>query len=69
MSDIRDGAIEAVAEALEDDCNAEAALDVLLDYLEANADEWWEVAKINPRFKDGGPTMERRLLSVLREGV
>jgi len=71
MSDLREGAIEAAAKGIAGDWLtiqlapglaekiARAALDALLDYLEANADEWW-------RQKVGGPTVERGLIAALR---
>lgn len=53
MSDLRQGAIEAAAEALRYPAKGhttyeemlEPALDALLDYLEANADEWIETER------------------------
>jgi hypothetical protein len=40
MSDLRRDVIEAVAEELEADCNAEAAFDAMLGVLSEHADKW-----------------------------
>jgi hypothetical protein len=37
---LREDLIEVLAEELEADCNPVVALDTVLDYLGANADEW-----------------------------
>jgi hypothetical protein len=41
---LRDDLIEVLAEELEADCDPVVALDTVLDYLEANVDEWGSAA-------------------------
>jgi hypothetical protein len=50
---------------------AEVQLDAMLTVLAEHADEWWEQAKLLevPDWKHGGPTMELRLIAILRDGM
>lgn len=63
MTDLRSRCIEAIAEELEADCNAETAFDAVLGVLTDSADEW---AKTAFPYADYEPPA-RKLLAELGE--
>jgi hypothetical protein len=72
---LREDLIAVLAEELEADCNPVVALDTVLGYLEANADEWFDEANeihMSALTGEGAPHLvswELKLIAALREGA